>query len=84
MAHDFSFVACQHNLHPRHISFSNTMSKKALLCQIVNTFMPKKVFLVFLQTDVKYFNILLTQESSNRATDISKLTSKQCQGLNYS
>ena len=34
-----------------------------------------------MQIDVKYFNILLTQESSNRATDILKLTNKQCQDL---
>ena len=34
-----------------------------------------------MQTDVKYFNILLTQESSNQATDTSKLTNEQCQGL---
>ena len=44
--------------------------------------MSKKVYVVFfIQTDVKYFNILLTQKSSNRATNILKLTNKQCQGL---
>ena len=47
MAHDFSFMACQHNLCPRQITLSNTMSKKALRCQVVNTFMPKEVYLVF-------------------------------------
>ena len=41
----------------------------------------KSLFSVFFQTDVKYFTILLRQESSNQATDISKLTNEQRQGL---
>ena len=39
MAHDFSFMACQHNLFPRQTT--------ALWCQVVNRFMPNKVDLVF-------------------------------------
>ena len=47
ITHDFSFTACQHNLCSRQITLPNTMSKKAMRCQVVNTFMPKKVYLVF-------------------------------------
>ena len=37
----------------------------------------KSLFNVFLQTNIKYFNILLTQESSDGAIDISKLRNGQ-------
>ena len=37
----------------------------------------KSLFNVFLQTNIKYFNILLTQESSDEAIDISKLRNGQ-------
>lgn len=75
MAHEFSFMACQHDVCPRQKTPSNTMSKKALQCQLYLHLCLKKFIQGFLRNISQIFQYSSYTgiiKSSNRYFEFNK------------